>query len=60
MNAKQAKKLRKVLLNKTPEVLMLINKHYESKTKEIQTPQAVWRLFKELYKNGKVPANLLR
>lgn len=60
MNQKQTKRLRKALLTKTAEVLTLIRNEYGSQTEKTETPQAVWRQFKELYKNGRVPAKLLK
>jgi hypothetical protein len=58
MNQKTSKRLRKVLLEKTSAVLLLVREHYGETTGEIETPQAVWRRFKDLYKQGKVPPSL--
>lgn len=60
MNSKQAKRLRKILLTKTSAVLALVRSEYGSKTEQIETPQGVWRNFKKLYKEGKVPESMLR
>jgi len=60
MNQRKTKQLRKALLQKTTEVLTLIRNEYGSKTEQTETPQAVWRQFKEMYKAGKVPVKLLK
>jgi hypothetical protein len=59
MRQKRIKQLRKVLLKKTSDVLLLIRDVYGENTKNIENPQGVWKLFKKLYKEGKVPASLL-
>ena len=59
MNQRMAKRLRKTLLNKTPEVLMMIHENFGDKTKEIESPQSVWKQFKKLYKMGMVPPSFI-
>lgn len=59
MREVMAKRLRKTLLKKTPEVLMLLRDEFGDKTSEIERPQQVWRKFKHLYKQGKVPSNMI-
>ena len=58
MNGRKSKQLRKTMLNKTPEVLVLIRSEVGEKTKEMH-PTAIWRTFKRLYKQGKVSEDLL-
>jgi hypothetical protein len=59
MNQKTAKRLRKTLLKNTPEVLMLLREEFGEKTEEVENPQTVWRSFKKLYKQGKVPQEMI-
>lgn len=59
MNGSQTKRLRKTLLTKTEEVLLLIRDEYGVKTEKTKHPQTVWRYFKKMYKAGKVPASLI-
>lgn len=59
MNQRKTKQLRKVLLTKTSAVLLLIREHYGEKTEQVKNAQGVWRKFKKLYKEGKVPQSLL-
>ena len=59
MREVMAKRLRKTLLKKTPEVLMLLRDEFGNKTNEIERPQQLWRKFKQLYKQGKVPSNMI-
>lgn len=59
MNQRMTKRLRKTLLKNTPKVLILLQSHYGNQTKKVETPQAVWRQFKKIYKMGKVPANMI-
>jgi hypothetical protein len=59
MNQKKSKLLKTILLKKTSEVLLLIREYYGEGTKNIESPQALYKLFKKLYKEGKIPSNLL-
>ena len=59
MRQKRIKQLRKVLLQKTSDVLLLIREEYGEDTKKVESSQAVWKLFKKLYQEGKVPTSLL-
>jgi len=59
MNGEMSKRLKKTLLTRTEDVLLLIRSEYGSKTESTETPTGVWRDFKRLYKAGKVPANLI-
>jgi len=59
MNGEMSKRLRKTLMTKTEEVLLLIRSKCGSKTEKTTTPQGVWREFKRLYHAGEVPANLI-
>jgi len=59
MNQRITKRLRKTLLEKAPEVMMLIHSHFGEKTKQIESPQAVWKNFKKLYKMGLVPKTMI-
>ena len=59
MNGQMTKRLRKTLLERTEDVLLLIRSEYGSKTENTENPQGVWRDFKNLYKAGKVPAKLI-
>lgn len=57
MNRGKTKQLKKALLTKTPEVLLLVKNNVKD-TKDM-TAEALWRTFKRLYKNDKVPKSLL-
>ena len=59
MNQRKTKQLRKTLLKKPAKVLGLLRQEFGKKTEKIETPQQVWRNFKDLYKMGKVPQSLL-
>lgn len=59
MNQGKAKQLRKVFLKKTSAVLLLIRDHYGEETQNMTSPQALWRRFKKMYKQGLVPDSLL-
>lgn len=59
MNQKMARRLKKTLLEKTPEVLMLLRKEFGERTDDIDSPNRVWRNFKKLYKQGKVPKEMI-
>ncbi|RLD63315.1 MAG: hypothetical protein DRI84_09850 [Bacteroidetes bacterium] len=60
MRQKKVKELRKILLNKTSAVLLLVRDVYGENTKNVESPQAIWRAFKKLYKQNKIPKSLLR
>jgi hypothetical protein len=59
MNGKKTKQLKKTFLTKTNEVLVLIRDEYGDVTKKIESPENVWKLFKKMYKNGKIPNEFL-
>jgi hypothetical protein len=59
MRQKRVKQLRRILLKKPNEVLVMIREEYGQMTQQIETPQALWRTFKKMYKNGKIPQNFL-
>lgn len=59
MSQKTIRRLKKTLLQKTPEVLMLLRKEYGERTSEMETPERIWRNFKKLYKQGKVPKEMI-
>lgn len=58
MNQQMAKRLRKTLLHKTDEILLLLRQEFGEMTKEM-TETSVYRNFKKLYKQGKVPPSLI-
>lgn len=58
MRGKKAKQLRKTLLNKTAETLLLLRNEVGESTKNM-TETAIWKCFKRLYKNNKVPQSFL-
>jgi len=58
MNQRKAKQLRKILLKKTSAVLLLVREHYGENTGHVESPQGLWRMFKKLYKDGKVPNSI--
>lgn len=60
MNSGKAKQLRKIMLSKTSAVLLLVREQCGEDTKSIETPQAVWRKFKQLYKEGKIPQSMFK
>jgi len=59
MNKKKVKQLRKTFMVKPSEVLLKLREVYGDKTKHMETPNAVWRSFKKLYKEGKINNNFL-
>jgi len=57
MNRHKTKQLKRTLLIKTPDVLLVIKNEIKDTSK--MTAQSVWRTFKRLYKNGKISKKLL-
>jgi uncharacterized protein YjfI (DUF2170 family) len=58
MRGKKAKQLRKTLLRKTEEVLLLVRNEYGDLTMQM-TPQSLSKAFKRMYKKGLVPNKML-
>jgi len=52
MNKRAARKIRKTIIEKTPEVLILIRKEYGEKT-ESMGPRQIYQACKRLYYAGK-------
>ena len=59
MNKRMTKRLRETLLTKPTETLLMIRNEYATKTEEIKNPETVWKKFKKMYMNGKVPKNFI-
>ncbi len=53
MNKKAVKKVRWLLLNKTPEILLILRSNFGERTKEMETRQ-IYQNTKKLYKQGKL------
>ncbi len=59
MNGRKSKQLKKILLKNTPEVLAIVRNEYGEQTMQM-TPESLWKNFKRMYKNGKLPKSLFR
>jgi hypothetical protein len=59
MNQRITKRLRRTLLQRTADVLFLVRQEYGENTVNLESPLGIWRLFKDLYKKGRVPNNLI-
>jgi len=53
VNKKAVKKVRWLLLNKTPEILLILRSNFGERTKEMETRQ-IYQNTKKLYKQGKL------
>ena len=58
MNRRKSKQLRKTLLEKTAEALVMIRNHYTRNT-DIMTEKSVARAFKKMYKRGIISKEFL-
>lgn len=58
MRGKKSKQLKKTFFQKRAEVLLLVRNEYGDMT-QYMSESMIWNKFKDMYKRGKIPANLL-
>lgn len=59
MNQRMTKRLRKSLLKNTQDIMFVLVSAYGDRSNKIEGPSGVWRSVKRLYKEGKMPKNLI-
>jgi hypothetical protein len=58
MNGRKSKQLKKTLLKKTAEIMLLVRDEYGDQTMQMSS-DSLWKNFKRMYQNGKIPESLL-